>query len=77
MKKASLIVMALFVVASVIGVMVIEKNRKSPQDRFLETSQTAKQAEGNSPVRILNNEGNLQYEFVDGKDIEKQSGILH
>ena len=78
MKKASLIVMALFVVASVIGVMVIEKNRKSPQDRFLETSQTVKQMDGYVPVKILNNEGNLQYEFlsyefVDDKDIEKQT----
>ena len=78
MKKASLIVMALFVVASVIGVMVIEKNRKSPQDRFLETSQTVKQTDGYVPVKILNNEGNLQYEFlsyefVDDKDIEKQT----
>ena len=78
MKKASLIVMALFVILSVIAVMLIEKNRKTPQDRFLETSQTAKQADGYVPVKIINNEGNLQYEFlsyefVDDKDIEKQT----
>ena len=62
-KKAALLVMAFFVIASVVGVMVIEQNRKPPQDRSLQTSQTAKQAEGYSPVRILNNEGNLQYDL--------------
>lgn len=78
MKKASLIVMALFVVASVISVMVIEKNRKSPQDRFLKTSQTVKQTDGYVPDKIISDGGDLEYEFlsyelIDDEDIEKQT----
>ena len=77
-KKAVLIFIALFVIASTVGVMVIEKNSKSPMDRFLETSQTTTQPDNYIPAKIIDNDGGLQYEFlsydlIDGEDIETQT----
>ena len=77
-KKTTVIFVALFVIASAVGVMVIEKSRKTPLDWFLETSKATKQMENYIPVKLLNNDGNVQYEFlsydlIDDKDIEKQT----
>ena len=77
-KKAVLIFIALFVIASTVGVMLIEKNSKSPMDRFLETSQTTTQPDNYIPAKIIDNDGGLQYEFlsydlIDDKDIETQT----
>ncbi len=77
-KKAVLIFVALFAIASAVGVMVIEKNRKTPMERYLETSQTTTQPEKYIPAKIVDYDGGLQYEFlsydlIDDKDIETQT----
>ena len=77
-KKTVLILVAVLAIVSAVCVMVIEKNRKTPQDRFLETSQIAKPTDDYIPVKLLNDDGNLQFEFlsyelIDDKDIEKQT----
>ena len=76
-KKAVLIFVVLFVIASVAAVIAIEKNSKTPMERFLETSQTTKQPDNYIPAKIIDYDGGLQYEFlsyelIDDKDIEKQ-----
>ena len=76
-KKAVLIFVVLFVIASVAAVIAIEKNSKTPMERFLETSQTTKQPDKYIPAKIIDYDGGLQYEFlsyelIDDKDIEKQ-----
>ena len=77
-KKAVLIFVVLFVIASVAAVIAIEKNSKTPMERFLETSQTTKQPDNYIPAKIIDYDGGLQYEFlsyelIDDKDIEKQT----
>ena len=77
-KKAVLFFVVLFVIASVAAVIAIEKNRNTPMERFIKTLQTTKHADDYVPVKILNNDENVQYEFlsydlIDDKDIEKQT----
>ena len=77
-KKAVLIFVVIFVIASVAAVIAIEKNRNTPMERFIKTVQTTKHADDYVPVKILNNDENVQYEFlsydlIDDKDIEKQT----
>ena len=75
--KTTLLITAIIVILAV-TVVAIERNSKTPMDRYLETSQIVKQTDNYVPVKILNDEGNLQYEFlsydlIDDKDIEKQA----
>ena len=77
-KKAVLIFVVIFVIASVAAAIAIEKNRNTPMERFIKTLQTTKHADDYVPVKILNNDKNVQYEFlsydlIDDKDIEKQT----
>ena len=77
-KKAILIVIALIAIVAVVFVINIEKNRKTPMERFLETSQTTEKAKNYVPAKILMDNKNIQYEFlsydlIDDKDIEKQT----
>ena len=77
-KKAILIFIALIAIVAVVFVINIEKNRKTPMERFLETSQTTEKAKNYVPAKILMDNKNIQYEFlsydlIDDKDIEKQT----
>ena len=78
MKKAVPVVIVLTALAAIVLVINIEKNRKTPMERFLETSQTTNKSEGYVPVKILMDNKSIQYEFlsyelIDDKDIEKQT----
>ena len=78
MKKAVPVVIVLTALAAIVLVINIEKNRKTPMERFLETSQTTNKAEGYVPAKILMDNKSIQYEFlsyelIDDKDIEKQT----
>ena len=78
MKKAVSVVIVLTALAAIVLVINIEKNRKTPMERFLETSQTTNKAEGYVPAKILMDNKSIQYEFlsyelIDDKDIEKQT----
>ena len=78
MKKAVSVVIVLTALAAIVLVINIEKNRKTPMERFLETSQTTKQPVTYIPSKIIDNDGALQYEFlsydlIDDKDIETQT----
>ncbi len=77
-KKAVPVVVVLIAILAIAFVIRIEKNSKTPMERFLETSQTTTQPEEYIPAKIVDNDGGLQYEFlsydlVDGKDIETQT----
>lgn len=77
-RKAVPIIIVLTALAAIVLVINIEKNRKTPMERFLETSQTTKQPVTYIPSKIIDNDGALQYEFlsyelIDDKDIEKQT----
>ena len=78
MKKAVSVVIVLAALAAIVLVINIEKNRKTPMERFLEISQTTNKAEGYVPAKILMDNKSIQYEFlsyelIDDKDIEKQT----
>ena len=78
MKKAVPVVIVLTALAAIVLVINIEKNRKTPMERFLETSQTTNKSEGYVPAKILMDNKSIQYEFlsyelIDDKDIEKQT----
>ena len=76
--KAIIIAIAMLFAALIIAVIKTEKSRKTPMDRFLETSQTKIKSENYVPIKILMDNKNIQYEFlsydlIDDKDIEKQT----
>ena len=77
-RKAVPIIIVLTALAAIVLVINIEKNRKTPMDRYMETTQTTKQTENYIPAKIIDNDGGLQYEFlsydlIDDKDIETQT----
>lgn len=86
-KKTAFIAIFLTAIASAVGVTTIAKNRMTPTERYLESPQAFGQIQlssGNSgdsnyiPKEIINDEGNLKYEFlsyelIDDKDINKQT----
>lgn len=77
-KKAVSMAIALSAIVAVVFVIKIEKNRTTPMERFLETSQTTGKSDDYTPRKINNSSDNLQYEFlsyelIDDKDIEKQT----
>ncbi len=77
-KKAVPVVVVLIAMLAIAFVIRIEKNSKTPMERFLETSQTTKQSDNYIPAKIVDYDGGLQYEFlsydlIDGKDIETQT----
>ena len=77
-KKAAIVIIALIAILSIFFVIMIEKNMKTPVERFLETSQMTSKAENYVPVKILMDNKNIQYEFlsydlIDDKDIVKQT----
>lgn len=86
-KKAALIAISLTAIASAVGVTAIAKDRMTPAEKHLEAPQAFGQIQlssdksgnsNNTTKEILNNEGNLKYEFlsyelIDDKDINKQT----
>ena len=77
-RKAVSIIIVLTALAAIVLVINIESKSKTPMDRYMETSQTTKNTDKYTPVKITNDDGNLQFEFlsydlIDDKDIEKQT----
>ena len=77
-RKVSISVAILALIALAAAVVLIEKNSKTPMDRYMETIQTTKQQVKYIPAKIIDNDGGLQYEFlsydlIDDKDIETQT----
>ena len=87
MKKNTIVLISAILVVLIVAVVAIERNSKSPMDRFLETNQSSGQLllaasksdkSNYTPKEIINNEGNLKYEFlsyelIDDKDIVIQT----
>lgn len=79
MKRTSTVLVAIMMLSILLfAVIMVEKNNKTPMQRYLETSQTTKNTDKYTPVKITNDDGNLQFEFlsydlIDDKDIEKQT----
>lgn len=87
MKKKSIVLITIIIVVLVISVVAIERNSKTPMERYLEINQSSvqdlllasKSDESNYiPKEIMNDEGNLKYEFlscelIDDKDIAIQT----
>lgn len=77
-RKVSISVAILALIALAAAVVLIEKNSKTPIDRYMETTQTTKQTVKYIPAKIISNDEELQYEFlsydlIDDKDIETQT----
>lgn len=77
-KKATVIVSVIVLSILLFAVIILEKSNKTPMQRYLESSQIAKATDNYIPVKLLNDDGNLQFEFlsydlIDDKDIEKQT----
>ena len=77
-RKVSISVAILALIALAAAVVLIEKNSKTPIDRYMETTQTTKQTVKYIPAKIISNDEELQYEFlsydlIDDKDIETQA----
>ena len=77
-KSVAVLIPAIALIILMSAVIEIEKKSKTPMDRYLETTQTTKQTDNYIPVKIIDNDGGLQYEFlsydlIDDKDIETQT----
>lgn len=77
-RKATVLVSVIVLSILLFAVIILEKSNKTPMQRYFETSQTTKNTDKYTPVKITNDDGNLQFEFlsydlIDDKDIEKQT----
>lgn len=77
-RKATVLVSVIVLSILLFAVIILEKINKTPMHRYLETSQIAKPTDDYIPAKLLNDDGNLQFEFlsydlIDDKDIEKQT----
>lgn len=87
MKKVELIISTLTIIALSMAVIIIERKKKTPMDRYLETVQSSVRIQVTSeisdkrkyiPKEIINDGGNLKYEFlscdlIDDEDIANQT----
>lgn len=79
MKRTTTVLVAVMMLSILLfTVITVENNNKTPMQRYLETSQTTKNSDKYIPVKILNDDGNLQFEFlsydmIDDKDIARQT----
>ena len=77
-RNAKAVLIAISVATLIAVVMTVEKKSMTPMERYLETVQTTKQTKKYVPAKIMNDTGNLQYEFIsydliEDKDIEVQT----
>ena len=77
-RKATVLVSVIVLSILLFAVIILEKSSKTPMQRYLETSQPAKSSDKYIPIKILNDDGNLQFEFlsyelIDDKYITKQT----
>ena len=63
-RKATVLVSVIVLSILLFAVIILEKINKTPMHRYLETSQRAKPTDDYIPAKLLNDDGNLQFEFL-------------